>query len=72
MPKKIEEVPVAPTQKFDPLPYITIGSMEVPITHNYGPTLIEGPTPMTIQNEATSVVTDVEKEKHAERDPKYL
>jgi hypothetical protein len=72
VPKKKEEAPVAPTPKSDPLPSITIGSMEVPIINNDGLSVIEDPTPSRTQDGSTSVAGDVEKEKHADRDPKYM
>ena len=40
VPKKVE-VPVAPAPKANPLPTITIGSLEAPITNYVGPIVIE-------------------------------
>jgi hypothetical protein len=71
VPKKIE-VPVAPSRKPNPLPSITIGSMEAPITNHLGPIVIEDPALVANQSGSTSNVAEIEKEKHAERDPKYL
>ena len=71
VPKKVE-IPVAPSLKPNPLPSITIGSMEAPITNHVGPIVIEGSAPVATQEESPSGVAKIEKEKRAERDPKYL
>ncbi|CAD6240263.1 unnamed protein product [Miscanthus lutarioriparius] len=71
VPKKVE-IPIAPSPKPNPLPSITIGSMEAPITNDVGLIVIEGLAPAATQEESPSVVAEIEKEKHAERDPKYL
>ena len=71
VPKKVE-IPIAPSLKSNPLPFIIIGSMEVPITNHVGPIVIEGLAPAATQEESPSVVAEIEKEKRAECDPKYL
>lgn len=72
VPKKREEVPIAPTPKYDPRASITVGSEEVPITNNDRSIIIEDPTPATTQDGSASVVVNVDKEKSTEREPKYL
>ena len=62
MPKKVE-IPVAPSPKSNPPPFIIIGSMEVPITNHVGPIVIEGLAPAATQEESPSVVAEIEKEK---------
>ena len=57
------EIPIAPSPKPNPLPSITIGSMEAPITNDVGPIVIEGSAPAAIQEESPSVVAEIEKEK---------
>jgi hypothetical protein len=71
VPKR-KEVLVIPTSKSNPLPYITIGSMEVPIIDKEGPIVIKDPVPSTHQDEFASGARVAGKEKHAERDPKYI
>ena len=71
VPKKVE-IPIAPSPKPNPLPSITIGYMEAPITNHVGPIVIEGSAPVATQEESPSVVAEIEKEKCAEHDPKYL
>jgi len=72
VPKKGEETPIAPTQKSNPLASITIGSVEVPITNNDGPIIIEDLAPATTQDGSTSVTANVYKNGCTERDTKYL
>lgn len=71
VPKR-KEVPVIPTSKSNPLPYITIASMEVPIIDKEGPIVIKDPVPSTHQDESASGARVAGKEKRAERDPKYI
>jgi hypothetical protein len=72
VPKKKKEAPVAPTPKSDPPASITIGSTKVSITNNDGPIAIVDPTPATTQDGSAGVVDNVDKEKRAKRDPKYM
>ena len=64
--RKLKRFLIAPTPKPDPLPSITINSMEAPITNHVGPIVIEGPVSAAVHDESTSVVADVEREKRAE------